>query len=155
METAIEMRNSLPCKKLGGYGLPMPAMNQAISLGPTAKRIAGRATCYADICYSEAKLDIEYHGRFDHDNANAFDSDRARVNGLIEEGYEVIEITSQQYLNFKRYEAIAQHIGRRLGRPIRSENLGYLEERINLCNILLNWNRSGGTPSCASRNLHP
>ena len=151
METTIEMANTLPCKKLGGYGLPAPMMNQAIPLDDNAKRIAGRTVCYADMCYPGIKLDIEYHGRFDHDDEESFDSDRARVNGLIEMGFEVIEITHQQFIDFRRYEAIVQHIARRLGKPVRAENLGYLDERVNLRAILAAWNQSAGTPSCVRR----
>lgn len=147
MESAIAMLNSLPCKKLGGYGLEAPVMNHPIVLSAQAAQMANRKTCYADVCYPRISLDVEYHGRYDHAKDIAFDSDRARVNGLIEMGFEVIEVTHRQVENLVGYEAIAQYIARKLGTPIRRENLGPQPQRLLLRTIIREWNRSSGVPS--------
>ena len=145
METAVEMMACLPYH-LGGYGLEQPIMNHPVELTPQAALIARRNTCIADMCYPELLLDIEYHGKLDHDSPSALDSDRERVNGLIEMGYEVIELTGAQVANLLQFEAVTRLVARKTGKRIRREKCGALPERLKLRQLLFAWNRSGGEP---------
>ena len=143
METLVEMQMCLPYR-LGGYGLWKPSMNHEVPLDGLAARIAKRNTCYADICWPHAHLDVEYHGEFDHSGSGAQLSDRARVIGLREAGFEVIELTYEQVSDPRAFEGIAAMIAKRIEKPIRKEKLGMTRERIELRRTLANWNRSSG-----------
>lgn len=144
MESTVEMLLCLPCC-YGGYGLPVPSMNHRIQLPRRSSSIARKGYCYGDLCYPHAKVDIEYHGRYDHDKSGSFESDRARTNGLVDAGYEVVELTSSQIWDFDACEAIALSLASKLGKRIRRENLGALPRRVALRKELLDWYRTSGS----------
>ncbi len=145
MESLVQMLLCLPYR-LGGYNLPVPHLNLPIDLNSQAAVIARRHHCVADLCYPHVKLDIEYHGRFDHSGSSEFDSDRARVNGLREMGYDVIELTSGQVRDFDCFESVALQIAKRLGCRIRGQYRGALRPRIELRQRLFGWNARNGMP---------
>ena len=143
MESFDEMAMCLPYR-LGGYCMPELTMNHAVELGPRAARIARRRVCFADMCYPKTHIDIEYHGKFDHSLSEDMASDRARVNGLKEEGYEVIELTMQQVGDLFAFEYIILRIAKLIGRRIRREYLGAKPARLKFRNDVFAWNHSGG-----------
>ncbi|MBQ9002549.1 MAG: hypothetical protein IJ087_11920 [Eggerthellaceae bacterium] len=143
METLVEMLMCLPYR-LGGYGLWKPSMNHEVPLDGLAARIAKRSSCYADVCWPSARLDVEYHGEYDHSGSDAQLSDRARVIGLREAGFEVIELTREQVSDPQAFEGIVSMIAKVIGKPIRKEKLGMTRERIELRRTLAAWNRSSG-----------
>ena len=145
MESVVEMLLCLP-RMLGGYGLPRPEMNIEVPLSPRAQRIAQRSKCIADLCYPLIKLDIEYQGEFDHDNEKGFVSDRARVTGLLEMGYEVIELTYDQVAHLERFELIARYVAKKLGVYLKPQARGATPERIKLRQLAFAWNRNYGEP---------
>lgn len=146
MESTCVMLSCLPYS-LGGYSLPAPLMNHRVQLSAAAQTIAKRKYCIADACYPKEKLDLEYHGRYDHDASAAFDSDRSRVNALIEMGYEVIELTSSQVRDLNQFEAIMRHVAKLLGKRIRSEGLGRTPARLEARKLLFDWNQRSGEPA--------
>lgn len=148
METACALLLTLP-HRLGGFSLPKPRMNADIPLHGTARLVSGAEYCKGDLCWSDAQLDVEYLGGYDHSGTKAMKADRERVNALAEMDFEIIELTSQQVYNDKAFEVIARRIARKLGKRIRAENLGLTEPRKALRKALFNWNCSFG---CLSQN---
>ena len=142
METFDAMCMYLPYR-LGGYCLVRPLMNYEVRLNDRAARIALRGTCYLDMGYPKAHLDVEHHGKLDHSDPEDQASDRARVNALKEMGFEVIELTNQVD-DVIAFEYIIQRIARLLGKRIRKEYLGATKPRIALRRELREWNRSSG-----------
>lgn len=148
METFDALAMCLPYR-LGGYGLPVPIMNKKVELSKKAARIAKRSVCYADMCYCDEDgdsmmLDIEHHGKLDHSSEEDQASDRARVNGLKEMGFEVIELTKDQVNDLMAYEYIIRRIARLLGKRIRKDKLGPIPSRIAFRKEVFAWNKSNG-----------
>ena len=143
METFDAMCMYLPYR-LGGYCLMRPHMNYEVRLNDRAARIALRGTCYLDMGYPKAHLDVEHHGKLDHSDPEDQASDRARVNALKEMGFEVIELTNDQVDDVIAFDYIIQRIARLLGKRIRKEYLGATKPRMALRRELREWNRSSG-----------
>ena len=143
MEAFCAMALSLP-PRLGGYGFPKPIMNMEVPLSKRAQIIARRTKCYADICYPNAYLDIEYLGEYDHIDPSKMSLDRARVNGLKEMGFEVIELTNQQTQDIYAFECIVQRAAKLIGKRIRKQYLGDTEARRRLHDGARAWNKSNG-----------
>ena len=152
MEVFDEMTMCLPYR-YGGYGIPCPEMNLLVPLNEKAMRIAKREKCYLDMGWHGKSLDVEHHGKLDHSSEEDRASDRARVNGLKEMGYEVIELTYDQIDDLIAYEHIIRRISRILGKRIHKQHLGATPERIALRKGLSAWNASSGT-ILSERNRH-
>ena len=144
METFDQMTMCLPYR-LGGYSLTHPLMNSPVHLSSNAARIAGRGTCVADMLWMAAMLDVEHHGKHDHSTEERALSDRARVNGLKEMGYEVIELTAAQVNDLETYELIVLRIAKLIGKRIRPDQLGATKARLALRRTLRHWNESHGS----------
>ena len=117
METMAYMLLCLPVM-LGGYGLPKPQMNAEIPLDDEARIIAHRRRCEGDLCWSDAKLDIEYHGEV-HVGAAQMKSDVGRELGIEHMGWKVITITSPQVLDATQFETVAKEAAARLRKRLR------------------------------------
>lgn len=143
MESFDEMTMCLPYR-LGGYCILRPTMNLEVPLERRAARIAKRQKCYLDMGYEDLMLDIEHHGKLDHSSDDEKESDRARVNGLKEMGFEVVELTGDQVADLIAYEYIIQRIAAFMGKRLKPEKLGYTQERIALRRALYRWNESFG-----------
>lgn len=143
MEVFDEMTMCLPYL-YRGYNLPEPRMNWRIDLNFKAVRIAKRQFCFLDLGYPEYHLDIEHHGKLNHSSDEDKASDRARVNGLKEMGFEVIELTSDQVGDLQAYEYIIERIAKILGRRLRKDQMGKTPKRLMLRKTLFAWNDSYG-----------
>lgn len=144
METFDEMTMCLPYR-LGGYGFPCMNMNEEITLTARAARIAKRNKCRLDMGYKDLFLDIEHHGKLDHSTDEEKESDFARVSGLKEMGFEVIELTKAQVGDLIAYEIIIQRIAKeKLHKRLRKSALGATPERLALRKALFTWNNSNG-----------
>ena len=117
METMVYMLLCLPVM-LGGYGLPKPQMNAVITLDDEARLIAHRRWCEGDLCWPDAKLDIEYHGEV-HVGATQMKSDVGRELGIEHMGWKVITITSPQVLDASQFETVAKEAAARLRKRLR------------------------------------
>ena len=142
-EALVALLLTLP-RRMGGYGLPVPHMNHAIDLSPAARRLCGKGFLRVDLCYPDCRLAIEYLGARDHEGVRAMRSDRSRTNALVEMGYSVIEITSNQLHDIMAFDVIAMQIAGRLGYYIRKEHRGALDRRIDLRRALFHWHDFSG-----------
>ena len=143
METFDEMTMCLPYR-LGGYGMPEFQMNAEVPLTPRAARIARRSSCRLDMGNIDALLDVEHDGKLDHSTDEDKDSDRDRVNGLKEMGFEVIELTRHEVGDLFVYETIIERIAKILGKRIHASKKGATPERLRLRKEIADWNRSSG-----------
>ena len=139
METMDEMLLCLPYR-LGGYGIYKPTMNYFVEFSAEARTIAGKSFCYCDLCWPKYFLGCEHQGLFDHAQAKAYASDRARVNGPKAQGYEILELTNGQVSDLKAFEEIALYLARRLEKRVRRQELGATSERLELRKTLYGWN---------------
>ena len=121
METMTYMLLCLPAM-LGGYGLPKPEMNATIELNDEARAIAQRRHCEGDLCWPNAKLDIEYHGEV-HVGAAQMKSDVGRQLGIEHMGWRVITVTSPQVLDAAQFETVAKETARCLRKRLRHPTL--------------------------------
>lgn len=143
METFDEMLFCLPYR-YGGYGISAPLMNYKVYLDARAARVSKRGKCYLDMGYPQYSLDIEHHGKLDHARPEEAARDVARVNGLREQGFEVIELTAAQVDDLLAFEVIAQRVATITGKRIRSNALGAQPARLALRQSLRSWNASSG-----------
>ena len=143
METMDEMLLCLPYR-LGGYGIDVPTMNHYIEFSEKAISIAGQSFCYCDLCWVKEFLGCEHQGLFDHSQPKAFAADRARINGLKADGYEIVELTNVQVSDLQAFEEIALYLARRLGKRVRRAGLGATDERLGLRKTLYGWNARFG-----------
>lgn len=137
METMVYMLLCLPVA-LGGYGLPKPQMNLEIPLDDDARIIAQRHHAEGDLCWLEAKLDLEYHGEV-HVGAAQMKSDVGRELGIERMGWRVITITSPQVFNADRFEVVAKEVAGRLKKHLRARALNAVLERNSLRYDLEQW----------------
>lgn len=128
----------------GGYSIRSAVMNNKVPLGFSARQISGLRKCYADISWPPIKFDIEHQSKQDHMSVEDFEADRARINALRIMGYEVIELTNAQVMNWRAFEEIALYTAKILGHRVPTEKRGLTAERKLLRTILYEWNRSYG-----------
>ena len=143
MESEVWMLACFPYR-LGGYGLEGFVMNHPIELSDNAARIAGKKRCYAEFCNPEHRVIVEYQGKRYHADPKSFEADRARINGLKEMGYEVIELTSGQMGDFQAFEAIVLRLAGLVGKRIRNRDRGATPQRMALRSSLAEWRIAGG-----------
>ena len=137
METVVYMLLCLP-PKLGGYGLRKPVLNADIPLDDEARAIAGRISCYGDLCWIEEKLDIEYHGVV-HVGASHMKSDVGRELGIEHMGWRVITITSPQVFDEEQFEIVAKEAAAHLKKRLYPYVLGATVARGSLRYDLHTW----------------
>lgn len=137
METMAYMLLCLP-PKLGGYGFPKPKMNADIPLDEEGRLIAQRRSCWGDLCWKKATLDIEYHGDV-HVGAAQMKSDVGRELGIEHMGWRVITVTSSQVLDLARFEVVAKEAAARLKKRLYPRFLGATVERMALRDELGQW----------------
>lgn len=137
METMAYVLLCLPVM-LGGYGLPKPELNADIPLDDEARVIARRSHCEGDLCWTDAQLDIEYHGEV-HVGAAQMKSDVGRELGIEHMGWRVITVTSPQVLDADQFEVVAKEAALVLGKRLRRSALGLSSQRSALRCELRAW----------------
>ena len=129
---------------LGGYGLPLPAMNIPVPLTESAQTMAMRSEAVGDLVWLDGKLDIEYLGRLPHGSPEAMEDDNARRNAIEASDYRVITVSNAMLQSLSRFESVATEAAKRLGKRMRPEALGPLEIRNALRTQAIDWTRRGG-----------
>lgn len=119
-ETKLALLLGLP-PMYGGYGLGIPHMNFEIAASHTARKISGKSSFLADLCWPEAKLDVEYQSTEYHEAAVNRIDDSRRTNALSSMGWTVIGITSIEMNNLQILDGIANTIRRHLHKRVRTD----------------------------------
>lgn len=116
----------------GGLGLGIPRMNYEVKASPTARALTGKSSFRCDLCWPEAKLDVEYQSRKCHEGEEMRISDSRRTNALLSMGWTVIGITNDELNSVVATDAIAETIRRHLGKrtPVRVSH--YHERKLKL-----------------------
>lgn len=106
-------------RRLGGEGLGPFLNNQCIALTPSARRLAGRGICFADIFFEanerHGDMDVELQGHMVHDGGRAGGLDANRTLALQSMDIEVVLITSEQLSHANRYNDTVTYLARKLG----------------------------------------
>lgn len=102
--------------RYGGYGLGIPRMNFEVKAGPAARALTGKSCFRCDLCWPEAKLDVEYQSREMHQGEASRIEDSRRANALASMGWTVVGITNDELDSLVATDAIADTIRRRLGK---------------------------------------
>lgn len=102
--------------RFGGYGLGMPHMNFEVQTNAAARAITGKSFFRCDLCWPEAKLDVEYQSREAHSGELSRISDSRRVNALDAMGWKVVCITNDELDSLSATDIIASTIRRHLGK---------------------------------------
>ena len=112
-ESMLEMMLCLP-QRLGGFGLPRPQMNYEVAFNIEARLITGRECAYCDLCWPEAKVDVEYDGQEWHEGVNAV-RDKERANALRHMGYTVLFVSKEDFERPWRLKLLAHQVARAIG----------------------------------------
>lgn len=116
----------------GGYGLGIPRMNYEVKASPAARAITGKSCFRCDLCWPEAKLDVEYQSRESHEGEPSRISDSRRANALAAMGWTVIGITNDELESLAATDAIAGTIRRHLGKRSQVRIADYHARKLKL-----------------------
>lgn len=138
MESVVSIQLCLPVM-LGGYGFPLPTMNETIDLDEEAQKVAQRQHCDGDLCWGgDVRLDIEYHGDV-HVGSAPMRSDVGRELGIERMEWKVITVTYPQVVNIDQFEVVASEAAKRLGKRLYKKDMGMTQERMRLHDELYAW----------------
>ena len=131
--------------RLGGCGFKDLQLNRRIWLSASARAISGRSSAIADLYFEGeegVKLDIECQSRMIHNSAPAAIEDSNRSLSLQMMGVTVLPITFEQVHDEKRFDRLADHIAKVLGRrrARRSERYRVVEVELR-AQIFCDWSR--------------
>ncbi|MCF0104933.1 MAG: hypothetical protein HUJ51_06100 [Eggerthellaceae bacterium] len=110
-EIALALRLTL-AEKDGGFGLPRPILNSCLPL-----KKAGKATLvkelFPDLLWPEQRVIFEYDGSQYHSQEEHIQRDSGKRNVLINEGYEVFNVTKDQLFNEQKLMLLAECLRKR------------------------------------------
>lgn len=134
MESLLFMVLTLP-NKYGGFGLSGAKLNHEILLhtGYGGKR-ARKA--YADLCWEQARLIVEYDSYAFHNQKESWIKDAKRSAMLENNGYRVITVTTEQLYNEQAFLDVASVIAKTLGKRLQLRAVNYKEEKARLWGLL-------------------
>lgn len=130
-ETKQALVIGLPMRH-GGYGAGIPRMNYEVEASKEARAIAGRSSFRCDLCWPEAKLDVEYQSREMHEGERSRIRDSRRTNALKAMGWTVMGITNDELDSLTATDAIAFAIYRHLGRRFRVTTSDFHARKVKL-----------------------
>lgn len=114
-ETKQALTLGLPMRR-GGYGIGIPQMNYEVAASREARAITGKSSFRCDLCWPEAKLDVEYQSRESHEGEARRISDSRRANALAVMGWTVLGVTNDELDSLVATDTIARSICKRLGK---------------------------------------
>ncbi|MBR2789543.1 MAG: hypothetical protein IKD70_02840 [Eggerthellaceae bacterium] len=126
MEARLALLLCLPTR-LGGYGLPRPALNAPAALSREAFAVYPHSPCRLDLYWPDARFDVEYDGGEFH-AADAHAKDVARTAALKLDGIEVLMLTKAQVFDARVFASMARVIAEKLGMYLRIRTKGFEEK---------------------------
>ena len=130
-ETKLALLLGLPQMR-GGVGLGIPQMNYGVTASREASLIAGRTSFRCDLCWPDAKLDVEYQSRFAHSNERSRIDDSRRANALRAMGWDVVAVTNDELDSVTATDVIIRTLARALGKRIRVRVSDYRQRQLAL-----------------------
>lgn len=120
---------------LGGYGIPLPVLNQPIPTTPAIRKATGRSSYRCDLLWPGAGLAVEYDGA---DHEGTIPDDSIRRTALAELGiHTTITVTKRQMYNENELDLVVRRIKHCLGLDRRPPTCDWSVQRANLRRILL------------------
>lgn len=136
MEAQLAMVLTFP-RRLGGYGLPKPRLNYAISLkGPQGSKITRHAIT-VDFAWPKHRVALEYDSDMFHTGAEKIAEDSERRNDLGLLGWSTHTVTRKEMASISKMDKIAASLVRRLGAKARKPADGFYEKQASLKRELL------------------
>lgn len=136
MEHKAAIIFSLP-HKWGGFGLPTPCLNQKIELSDKSQTFCKKNYCYADLCWTESKLIVEYDSALWHNSLDRYVNDAARRDALRFEGWYVYELVPDVLYNPTKMEHLAKQLSNKLGLRFRNRSECFQDKNQELMKLLL------------------
>ena len=130
-EAKLALLLGLP-HRYGGYGLGMPQMDYEVRADGPARALAGRGSFRCDLCWPEARLDVEYQSREMHGGESSRLRDSRRTNALLSMGWQVVGVTHTELDGRRSMDAVARAVRQRLGLRSRVRTSGFVERQRNL-----------------------
>ena len=112
-EIALALRLSLQ-EKDGGLGLPKPILNSRLPLRRTNPSF-GLSELRPDLLWPAQRVIFEYDGTQFHSQEEKIQQDSGKRNILMNEGYEVMNVTKDQLFNEKKFLNLAEFLRKRCG----------------------------------------
>lgn len=121
METALALLLTLPVE-MGGYGLPRPQLNWRIPVAPEDREVTRAQELFADLCWPDARLVVEYDSEAFHPSSDAAKRlrDRERANSLTALGWKVLSVGRGNIASVQSSSLLARQIARVLGVGLRT-----------------------------------
>lgn len=116
MESVLALLLCLP-RRRGGYGFPLPELNQKVELAPLRDPAAPVRGFRPDLLWRGQRLIIEYDSAEWHAGERKLASDAARRNAFICSGYTALSMTPDQLFNQPAMDELACFIADILKRP--------------------------------------
>lgn len=135
-EANLTMLLCLPTS-MGGFGLPLPSLNERIELKRRASRLTTKSYFKCDMYWADIKTAIEYDSDQWHSEEQRRAHDATRRNALESTGIMVITATKAHLYDARETERIALIVARKLKRYHRSTQRGILAKRHALRKALL------------------
>lgn len=95
-------------------------MNYEVIASPAARAISGKKSFRCDLCWPEARLDVEYQSRENHEGELSRIRDSRRANALAAMGWTVLGVTNDELNSLAATDAVAEAIRRHLGKRLRT-----------------------------------
>lgn len=124
METALYLLLCLPVR-LGGYGLPKPELNPKV----VVVEASGSKTCYPDLYWRGASVDVEYNSDSEHCGPSAHYKDSKRMVAIVCNRITYLSITTKQLFRAGDLDNAARGVSRMLNHRIRYTDEKWRQKR--------------------------
>lgn len=119
METRQYLLMCLP-RKVGGYGIPRPKLNEQVMLTSKEKQLSGRSYLECDMLWPDKQVVVEYDGHDDHESRESRARDAVKRNILVSQGNTVFSVTGKQICSVSSFDSIVRDIARSINYRIRA-----------------------------------
>lgn len=107
-------------------------MNYEVKAIAGARTTSGRSSFRCDLCWPDAKLDVEYQSREMHEGEESRIRDSRRTNALMAMGWTVVGVTNNELDSLAATDAIADTIRRLLGKRVQVRVSDYHARKLRL-----------------------
>ncbi|GKG85370.1 hypothetical protein CE91St35_07520 [Eggerthella lenta] len=107
-------------------------MNYEVKANPAARALTGKSCFRCDLCWPEAKLDVEYQSRESHSGEKKRIEDSRRANALASMGWTVVSVTNDELDSLAATDAIADRIRKHLGKRSQVREANYHSRKLKL-----------------------
>lgn len=134
--------------RMGGEGICITENNHRIWLPESARRLAGRDSCVADIFIqaagSTSDIDVECQSMLHHNSRAELISDSERITALQSIGVEVIPLTYKMLANPTSFRSFITHLATRLDIRTKSSTPWLRQREAELDrHLFIDWNTLG------------